>query len=181
MRDGSNAEAMPAAGPRRQVGQGAVVFAVRPRDNCTAAEAKISVPGVVERPMAGPRNKREELFGEGGCLGARRGRLFRCRLGALRSGRLRFGAAVGPGGSRGGGQFDLGDCHRPRGQQAKHDADAAGGAAGAAFPAPDGPWADAEPPGDAALCDAKLGERCAEFCRGQVARFRVKSHTRRRN
>jgi len=140
--------------------------AVRRFGGRSTTEIKIGVLRVVAaRPAAGPRNKREELFGEGGCLGARRGRLFRCRLGALRSGRLRFGAAVGPGGSRGGGQFDLGDCHRPRGQQAKHDADAAGGAAGAAFPAPDGPWADAEPPGDAALREAEHVER-REFGRG---------------
>jgi len=169
VRDESNAGALPAAGPRRQVGHGAVVFTVGPSGNHAAAKMKIGMPKIAARPAA-TRGERDDLFddgggrawaNEGGCLGAppRRGGLFRRRRGGRRSGRYRFGAAVGPGRDGDGDFFDLGDCHRPCGQQAKHDADAAGGAAGAAFPAPDGPWTDAEPPGDAALREAEHVER----------------------
>ena len=105
MSDGPDAGALPAASQRRRVGHGAVVFAVGPPGSRTAAEAKIRVPRIAVRPAAGPWGERDDFFGggqawvgEGGCLGGRRGRLFRRRRDEEGSGRLRFGAAVCPGG-----------------------------------------------------------------------------------
>ena len=173
MSDAPDAGAMPAASQRRRVGHGAVMFAVGPPGNRTAAEVKIRVRRIAARPAASPRGERADLFGcgqtwvgEGGCLGGRHGRLFRRRRDEEGSGRPRFGAAVCPGGDRDGGLLDLGNRHRPRGQEAEHNADAAGDAAIAVLPASDAPRADAEQLGDAVLCDAERIECRAEFGRG---------------
>ena len=111
---------MPAASQRRHVGHGAVMFAVGPLGNRTAAEVKIRVPRIAARPAAGLWGERADLFGggqawvgEGGCLGGRHGGLFRRRRDEEGSGRLRFGAAVCPGGDSDGGLLDLGNRHRP--------------------------------------------------------------------
>ena len=101
MSDAPAAGAMPAASQRRRVGHGAVVFAVGPPGNRIAAEAKIRARRIAARPAAGPRGECHDLLdsgeiwvGEGGCLGGRRGRLFRRRRDEEGSGRLKFGAAV---------------------------------------------------------------------------------------
>jgi hypothetical protein len=60
------------------------------------------------------------------------------------SGRLRFGAAVCPGGDRDGGLFDLGNRNRPGGQEAEHNADATWDATITVLPASDAPRPDAE-------------------------------------
>ena len=122
------------------------------------------------RPAAVLGSERDDLFGgaqarvgEGGCLGRRRGGPLRGRRDGERSGRLPFGAAVGPGGDSDGGLLDLGNRHRPCGQQAQHDANPAGDAALAALPAPDASRADAEQLGDAVLREAERAECRAEF------------------
>ena len=170
MHDEPDANAMPAASPRRQIGQGAVVLAVGRRDNRSAAEMEITVPRVTERPAARPWRERAELFGsrqarvsEGGYLGARRGGLVRRRLG----GRLVFGIAVGPDGARDGDLFDLFNRHRFHGHEAAHKGDGAGDAARAILPAPDAPRADSEYPGGMAWREAKRAECRAEFSRGR--------------
>ena len=180
MSDAPAAGAMPAASQRRRVGHGAVVFAVGPPGNRTAAEVKIRARRIAARPAAVPRSERDDLFGggetwvgEGGCLGGRRGGLFRRRRDEEGSGRPRFGAAVYPGGDSDGGLLDLGNRHRPRSQKAEHNVDAAGDAAIAVLPAPDGPRADAEQLGGAVLCDAERVEGRAEFGRGH---WRVACH-----
>ena len=177
---------MPAASQRRHVGHGAVVFAVGPPGNRTAAEVKIRVPRIAARPAADLGGERADLFGggqawvgEGGCLGgaaqgrtvpapARRGgeraaQVWRCRL----SGRGQRRRPARPG-----------QPSPSRSQEAEHNADAAGDAAIAVLPAPDAPRADAEQLGDAVLCDAERAECRAEFGRGhcQVACFRVNGH-----
>ena len=138
MSDAPAAGAMPAASQRRRVGHGAVVFAVGPPGNRIAAEAKIRARRIAARPAAGPRGECHDLLdsgeiwvGEGGCLG----RLFRRRRDEEGSGRLKFGAAVCPGGDRDDG-LDLVNRHRPRGQKTKHNADAAGGADAEGKPEP---------------------------------------------
>ena len=67
--------AMPAASQRRHVGHGAVMFAVGPLGNRTAAEVKIRVPRIAARPAANLWGERADLFGGsqawvgvGGCL-----------------------------------------------------------------------------------------------------------------
>jgi len=53
----------------RQVGRGAVLFAVGLRDRRTAAEAKTSALGIADRPTAAPWTERENLrsgSGQGG-------------------------------------------------------------------------------------------------------------------
>jgi hypothetical protein len=62
------------------------------------------------------------------------------------------------GGGRDGGLFDLGQRHRPGGQQAEHNVDAAWDAAIAALPASDASRANAEQFGDAVLGDAERAE-----------------------
>ena len=111
---------MPAASQRCHVGHGAVMFAVGPLGNGTAAEVKIRMPRIAARPAANLWGERADLFGGsqawvgvGGCLGARQGGLFRRRRDEEGSGRPRFGAAVCPGGDRDGGLLDLGNRHRP--------------------------------------------------------------------
>jgi hypothetical protein len=145
------------------------MVAVGPLGNRTAAEVKIRVPRIAARPAADLWGERTDLFGGsqawvggGGCLGARQGGLFRRRFDEKGSGRLRFGAAVCPGGNRDGGLFDLGDRHRSRGQKAEHNADSAWDAAIAVLPTSDASRADTEQPGDAVLCDAERVEGCAE-------------------
>ena len=188
MSDEPDGGAMPAASQRRHVGHGAVMFAVGPLGNGTAAEVKIRMPRIAARPAASLWGERADLFGgsqawvgEGGGLGARQGGLFRRRLDEEGSGRPRFGAAVCPGGDRDGGLLDLGNRHRPRGQEAEHNADSAWDAAIAVLPTSDAPRADAEQLGDAVLCDAERAECLAEFGRGhcRVACFRVKGHNAR--
>ena len=159
----------PAASRRRHVGHGAVMFAVGPLGNRTAAEVKIRVPRIAARPAANLWGERADLFGggqawvgESDCLGGRRGRLFRRRRDEEGSGRLKFGAAVCPGGDRDDG-LDLVNRHRAASQEADHKADAAGDAAIAVLPASDAPRADAEQPGNALLCDAERSDRRAEF------------------
>jgi hypothetical protein len=175
MRDEPEAGAMPAASPRRHVGHRAVVFAVRPPGNRTAAEAKTWETRIAARPAAGLWGERADLcgggqawVGEGGCLGARRR-----GLNEEGGGRPGLGVAVCPGGDRDGGLLDLGNRHRLRGQEAKHNGDSAWDAAIAVLPAPDAPRADAEQLGDAVLCDAERAECRAEF--GRVRLFRLGS------
>jgi hypothetical protein len=114
--------AMPTARQWRHVGHGAVMFAVGPLGNRTAAEVKIRVARIAARPAAGLWGERADFFGgsqawvgEGGSLGARQGGLFRRRLDEEGSGRPRFGAAVCPSRDTDGGLLDLGNRHRPRG------------------------------------------------------------------
>ena len=76
MSDAPAAGAMPAASQRRRVGHGAVVFAVGPPGNRTAAEAKIRVPRIAARPAADPWGERARPFRRWSDLG-RRGRLPR--------------------------------------------------------------------------------------------------------
>jgi len=169
-----NANAMPATSPPRQIGQARVVFAVGPLlGNRAAAETKTGVPRVVERPAAAPLGEREDFFGgggasvgEGGCLGAprRQGGLVRRRLGAQRSGRLSFGAAVGP---RDSSLLDLVNRHRSHGHEAAHKGDGVGDAAITMLPASDASFADVEQPSDAALRQAERAERRAKFGRSR--------------
>jgi hypothetical protein len=170
MSDEPDGGAMPAASQRRPVGQGAVLFAIGPLGNGAAAEAKIGASRVAARPSASLWGERDDLLGggqawvgESGGLGGRQGGPFRRRRVEEGSGRLRFGAAVGPHGDKDGGLLDLGDRYSPRSQEAEHDADAAGDAALAALPAPDASRADAEQLGDAVLCEAERAECRAEF------------------
>src|SRR5262245_2592863 len=92
-----------------QVGRAAVLFAVGRLDNFTAAEAKIWVPRVIERPAAAPWREREDLLADGSAwisrcrLDARQGGWCRRRPDEARGGRLRLGVAVSPAGDRGGG------------------------------------------------------------------------------
>ena len=58
-----NADAMPTAGSRYQVGLERVAFAIGPLSGWLAAEPEITVPGVVVWPVAGPHGKRAEFFG----------------------------------------------------------------------------------------------------------------------
>jgi hypothetical protein len=161
---------------RRHVGHGAVMFAVGSPGHRTAAEVKIRVPEIAARPAANLWGQRADLFGggqagvgEGGCLGARQGGLFRRQLAEEGSGRPRFGAAVYPGGDRDGSLLDLGNRHRPRGQKAEHNVDSPGDAAIAVLPTSDASRADAEQFGDTVLCDVEHVERRAEFGRGRGA------------
>ena len=144
MSDEPDAGAMPAASQRRRVGHGAVVFAVGPLGNRTAAEVKIRAPRIAARPAAVTRSERDDFFGggetwvgEGGCLGGRRGRLFRRRRDEEGSGRPRFGAAVGSGGNSAGDRSTWPIVTQPASQEAEHKVDAAGDAAIAVSPAPD--------------------------------------------
>jgi len=57
------AGAMPAAGPRRQVGQGAVMRAVRRLDNWITTEAEIGSK-IAARPAADSWGKREDLLSD---------------------------------------------------------------------------------------------------------------------
>ena len=161
MTDEPPAGVPPAASPRRRAGQGVVVFAVGLAGNRTAAKAKTSAPRIAVRPAAGPRGERDDCLGsgqlwvgEGGSLGARRGRLFQRRRGREGSRRLRFGAAVGPGGDSNGDPLDLVNRHRAASHEAEQNVDAAGDAAIAVLPAPDTPRTDTEQVGDAVLCEA---------------------------
>jgi hypothetical protein len=173
---------------RRHVRHGAVMFAVGPLGNRTAAEVKIGVTRIAAWPATGLWGECANLFGggqawagEGGCFDARRGGLFRCRLDEEGGGRPRLGAAVCPGGDRDGGLLDLGNRHRPRGQEAEHNADPAWDAAVAVLPTSDAPRADAEQLGDALLCDAERAEGRAEFGCGhwRVTCLRVNGHNAR--
>jgi hypothetical protein len=164
MRDEPDADAMPAANPRGQVRLFTMTFAVRPRDNRSAAEAKINVLRIAERPAAGPWPKRED--GEGGC----RGGLLRRRLDEARSRRLRLGGAVCPGGGRGGGSRDLINRDRPRGQEVDHDADAVRSVTSAIQPTSNTPGGGAKQFSGAARREAKRVERRAELGHGRGAR-----------
>src|SRR5262245_42124533 len=129
---------MPAASPRRHVGQSAMAFAVRPFGDWITTKVKIRVLRVAARPTAGFWGERADLFGGGQAWvgkGGRQGGLFQHRLDEERSGRLRFGAAVCPGGGGDGSLLDLGDRNCPGSQEANHNADAAGDAAIAMLPA----------------------------------------------
>jgi len=100
---------MPAASSWRQVGHGVMLLAVGFLDSWTAAKAKISVPGIAVRPPACLGGKREDLRGEGGCLGARwDGGLWRW-FDEAKGGRPRLG-----------GSFELLDCYRLHGQEVDH-------------------------------------------------------------
>jgi hypothetical protein len=148
------------------------MLAIWPPGSRTAAKAKTSAPRIAVRPAAVTRSEPDDFFrcgeirvGESDCLGARRGRLFRRRR-EEGSGRLRFGAAVSSGGDGDSDLLDPVNRHAATSQEAKDDADAAGGVAIAGTPAPDGPRADAKQLGDAVLCDAEPLERRAEFGSG---------------
>jgi len=87
MSDEPDAGAMSAASQRCHVGHGAVMFAVGPLGNGTAAEVKIRMSRIAARPAANLWGERADLFGgsqasvgEGGCLGASQGGLFRRRI-----------------------------------------------------------------------------------------------------
>ena len=178
MSDAPAAGAMPAASQRRHVGHGAVMFAIGPPGHRTSAEVKIMVPRIAARPAANLWGERADLFGGsqawvgvGGCLGARQGGLFWRRRDEEGSRGPKFGAAVYPDS----GLLDLGNRHRPRSQEAEHNADAAGDAAIAILPTPHAPGANAEQSRNVVLCDAKRAECFAEVSRGhgQVACLRV--------
>ena len=157
-------------------------FAVRPPGNRIAAKAKIRAPRVAQRPPAAGWGELVDLHSgpDGGRLGARQGarfRLWRWRWlwlwrDAEGSGWRSFGAAVAvcPGGDKDGGPFDLVDRNGPRGQEAKHDADAAGDTSVATAPTPDVPHVDAEQLGGAELREVEHVERAREFGRGRGAR-----------
>jgi len=121
---------MPAASPRRHVGHSAVMIAVGLLDNWTAAEVKIiTAPRVAARPAAARWPKRAD--GEDGCLGARQGgRRLLIEEGSRR------GAAICPGGDRGGGQLDIGGADLPRHHELDHDSNTGRGFASAAPPPP---------------------------------------------
>jgi hypothetical protein len=161
--------------PRWRVGYGAVCFAVGSLGNRTAAEVKIRVPRIAARPAENLWSERADLFGggswigEGGCLGARQGGLFRRRRDEVGSGRPGFSAAVCAHGDRDGSLLDLGNRHRPRSQKAEHNVDSAGDAAIAVLPTSDASRVDAEQFGDTVLCDVEHVERRAEFGRGRGA------------
>lgn len=152
------------------VGHGAVAVAVGPLGDRIAAEVKTGCLGSPygQRQASGASAMTfSAVVGPGSARVAASLGLFWRRLAEEGSGRLRFGAAVFPRrDSDGGGLLNLGNCHHPRGQQAKHDVDSRGDAAIAALPAPDAPWADAKQLGDAVLCDAECAECRAEFGRG---------------
>ena len=102
MSDEPDGGAMPAASQRCHVGHGAVMFAVGPLGNGTAAEVKIRMPRIAARPAANLWGERADLFGGsqawvgvGGCLGGRHDGLFRRRLVEEGSGRPRFGVVSG--------------------------------------------------------------------------------------
>src|SRR5262249_50220232 len=181
-----DAGATPAASPRRHVGHGAVMFAVGPLGNGTAAEVKIRVSRIAARPAANLWGERADLFGGGqawvgevGYLGARQGGLFRRRLAEEGSGRPRFGAAVCPDRDRDGGLLDLGNRHRPRGQQAEYNADAAWDVVIARLPASDALRGDAEQPGNMVLCEAERAQHLAELARSCRAQARWAGHGHR--
>jgi len=182
-----DADAVPAASPSRQVSRGTMAWAVRRRDNCTAAEAKTRLPRDAERPMAVFGGKHANLFddgggrawaNEGGCRGARRGGLFFWRpRGTPRSGWLGFGAAVVCLDSS---FFDLFNCHCSHDHEVAQNADATGGAARPS-PTSEASRGDAEPRCGTALRYPEHTERRAEFGRGRrrVARFCVQDHVAR--
>ena len=137
MSDEPDASAMPAASPRRHVGQGVVVFAVGLFGNWIAAKVKIRVPRIAIRPAAGSWGERAYFFGggqarDGGERCAHRGfqpRGFRvdCWHGDMR---LEFGigdrelrvwrdASARPG--RSGGLLDVPDRDFLGGQQLQQD------------------------------------------------------------
>jgi hypothetical protein len=142
-----------------------MLFAIGRLGNRTAAEAKLGAPRVAARPAADLWGERADLFGAGGCLGARQGGLFWRRRSAARSGQLSFGAAVGSGEDRDGDPLDLRDRNCPGSQKAKHDADATGDAALAVSPTSDAPRADAKQLGDVMLREAERAE-----CRAKLNR-----------
>jgi hypothetical protein len=171
-----------------------VLVAIGSPGNWTAAESKIRVIGMAIRPAAGPFGERADLFGRGqadtrrcglrrsffvsgpdrkvgwgGCLGACHGGRFRRWFRKERSGGLRVGAAVCPGRRRGGGLLDLGQRHRPRGQEAEHNVDPAGDAAIAALPTSHASRANAEQLGDTVLRDAECAECLARRRCGSAA------------
>ena len=125
-----------------------MMFAVGPPGNQIAAKMKVRTPRITTRPATSPWGEREDFFGDGELWVGEGGRPQRglCgrRRGRGRSGRPRVGTAVGPNGDRSGSFFDLGNRHRPRGQQAKHDTDPTGDAAITMLPTSDAPWTDAE-------------------------------------
>jgi len=124
---------------------------------------KIRVLKIAARPSASLRSERDNLLGESDCLGARQSGLCRRQRDRGRSGRLRFGGAVCPGKDRDGSLLNLVNRHYPRGQEAKHNADAAGDAALAVSPTSHASGADGEQLGDAPLREAKRAECRAEF------------------
>jgi hypothetical protein len=159
--DEPDAGVLPATSQRRHVGHGAVMRAVGPPGDRTAAKMKLRARRISARPAANVRGQRVDLFGsgqtwagEGGCLGGRHDGLRRRRAWQWSA----FGAAC-----PGGGPRDLVNRHRPRSEEAEHDADAQGDAAFAILPAPDVPRADIEQLGDAALCNVERADRLAEF------------------
>jgi hypothetical protein len=175
-----DAGAVPTASPPRQVGHGAVAWAVWRRNDCTAAKAKIPVSGVAERPVAGSGGKRADLFDDGGgrtwvdegrlSWAVRRGGLFfQRRRSTHGSGRLFFGAPVGPGRDGDGDFFDLADRNRSDGHEAAHKGDGARDGARAILPAPNAPRADSEYPGGAARRETKRAECRAELSCGRGA------------
>jgi len=182
MRDEPDADAMPAASPRRQVGQGAVVFTVRLRDNrSAAAEVKIGIPRVAVWPAADPWGERENFFGgsqDGGERCARRRfRRHRFRINCRR-GDTGLGFGIGDRGlgvrrsasvrlGRSGSLLDVPDRDFLGSQEAEHNADAAGDAAIAMLPASDAPRTDTEQLGGAMLREAERAERRAQFGRGR--------------
>jgi hypothetical protein len=167
LRDELDASAVLAVSLRRRIGQGAVAFAVGPFGNRFAAEVKIAVLGIAAWPAARIWGERADLLGggrawigDGGCRGVC---LLRRRLDEEGSGRLRCGAAVCPGGARDGSLLDLIDRNRSGGQEAEHDADAAGNAAIAIPPTSHAPRTDAEQLGDAVLREAERVECLVKF------------------
>src|SRR5262249_33289363 len=149
---------------------------VNPCGRRAAAKVKIRMSRIAMRPATGrwfecPNfcGSCQARIGEG--LFRCRCRLkfrCRCRFDEERSRRPGFAAAVYPGGGDSNGSLlDLVSRHRLRGHEVEQNGGAARDAATAMPPAPDGPWADAEPPSGAALCDVKRVKYLAEPGRGR--------------
>jgi len=145
----------------RPAGQGAMLFAIGPFGNRTAAEAETRLPRIAIRPTAGPWGERADRLG-----GARQGGLLRRRRDEEGDGRLGLSGAVGSSGNRSGGLLDLNDCDCFHGQEAKQKKDPIGDVTITRLPSADAARADAEQLGDAVLRDAERAECGAKFGRG---------------
>ena len=137
----------------------------------TAAEVKIRVRRIAARPAAASEVSAQTFSAVVGPGPAKAAALTSVATDCSGTGSTRrergprFGAAVCPSG-KDGGLLDLGNRHRPSGQEAEHNVDATWDVAIAGLPTSDAPRTDAEQLGDAVLCDAERAECRAEFGRG---------------
>jgi len=149
-------------------------IAVGLRNRWTAAEAKICVQRVAERPTAAVWTKPEDLFADGLAW------IGWCRLDACQGGwrRRRFdeaggrrGVAVSPDGDSGGGgrQLDIGGPNLPCHQELEGHHNTRRDSASAALPPPNISFASVEPLCGGALLDSERVERLVKFGRGRGA------------